>query len=75
MRRARELVEEGTGAATLSAGPCYLLPQEVRSRRPPAWVTSDGGDPAALREANPGNWGAGEWGQREGQLPRLRWRQ
>ncbi|WP_459246935.1 GNAT family N-acetyltransferase [Streptomyces youssoufiensis] len=61
VRRARELVEEATGPVTLSAGPCYLIPPEVRYAPTARVVTSDGGDPAALRAANPGNWGEGEW--------------
>ncbi|MFE6778435.1 GNAT family N-acetyltransferase [Streptomyces sp. NPDC057702] len=59
--RARRLVEAATGEATLISAPSYLVAPGTRFAPTAEVVTSSEPGRAALRAANPGNWGAGEW--------------
>jgi RimJ/RimL family protein N-acetyltransferase len=60
----RVLLEDALGAAVRLApgsGPSYVIEPGVSFRTTAQLVRSDSADPAPLRAANPGNWGADEW--------------
>jgi len=64
LERWRILLEDALGAAVRLApgsGPSYVIHPDVTSRASAELVRSDANDLAALRGANPGNWGADEW--------------
>jgi hypothetical protein len=64
LERWRILLEDALGAAvrlTPGSGPSYVIHPDVSFRTSAELVRSDANDLAALRGANPGNWGADEW--------------
>ena len=65
LEHCRQLLEDRLGPIELrpSSGPSYLIPETVTFRSEAMLVRSGGSDVAALRGANPGNWGVQEWEQ------------
>jgi len=65
LEHCRQLLEDSLGPIELrpSSGPSYLIPEAVAFQSEVTLVRSDGRDVAALRRANPGNWGVQEWDQ------------
>src|SRR5690348_2203620 len=64
MERLRSVLEDALGAAVRLApgsGPTYLIEPGVSFRTMAELIRSDTADPAQLRAANPGSWGADEW--------------
>lgn len=64
VERCRLLLEEASGKAVRLApgsGPSYVIEPDVTFRPTARLVRSDTADCAALRGANPGNWGVDEW--------------
>jgi RimJ/RimL family protein N-acetyltransferase len=64
LERWRVVLEDALGAAVRLAptsGPSYLIEPRVSFRPTAELVRSDSADPAPLRAANPGHWGADEW--------------
>lgn len=63
LEHCRQLLVARLGPIELrpSSGPSYLIPETVAFQSEAALVRSDESNVAALRGANPGNWGAQEW--------------
>ncbi len=59
----RRLLEDTLGPVEVrpGSGPSFVIPESVAFRSEAVLVRSDASNLAALREANPGNWGAEEW--------------
>jgi RimJ/RimL family protein N-acetyltransferase len=60
LERCRQLLE-AAGPLHCEAGPTFVFPDDLDFRLEVPVVRSDAQEPGALRNANPGNWGAVEW--------------